>query len=108
MPIVLLTRYECERSRFPPICARCGEPTDDAVRFTLATPATNLLMGTCLSLCPPLAPVVSRWFNRRSHMQIPMCPTDGADWHWRDRVTTWTYIAAMVPTYVAALAIFLL
>ena len=101
MPTVLLTPYECDRGLVPRLCARCGAPTDEAVRVTVLSPTTHVVMASLLTLCPPLFVVLARILQRRRAMRLPMCPTDRADWEWRDRVTSWSYVFAVGVPYVA-------
>ena len=106
MPTVYLTRYECERSLVPRLCARCGMPADDAIGVAVITPAIHGLLGTLLILCPPLLLLIVWRLQGRPHLRMPMCPTDRADWQWRDRVTTRTYLV-VVGAYLAAAVVLL-
>ena len=38
---------------------------------------------------------------RRRRFVLPLCPADRADWEWRDRLSTWSYVLAAGGTYVA-------
>jgi hypothetical protein len=105
MPTVLLTRYECERNLVPRRCARCGAPADEAVRLTVLEPTTHVLVAALLSLCPPLFVALATILQRRRAMRLPMCPADRADWEWRDRVTSWSYVLAVCVPYVAAVGL---
>jgi len=102
MPAVRVTRYEGERNLMPKVCARCGGPADGGVQIVLFTPLSNLVFGASLILCPPFfiaAATIAQMWRR---FLVPMCPLDQADWRWRDRVTTWTYIAMVLPAYFVA------
>jgi hypothetical protein len=100
MPTVLLTRYECERSLVPAVCARCGEPPDDTVRMPVITPAVHGLLGASLILCPPLFLLVVWWLRSWPRLNLPMCRADRADWRWRDGVTSWLYVVLVLGAYV--------
>ena len=106
MPTVLLTRYECERNLVPRLCVRCGAPADEAVRLTVLDPTTHVLVAALLQpLLPPLFVVLATILQRRRAMRLPMCPADRADWEWRDRVTSWSYVLAVCVPYVAAVGL---
>ena len=105
MPTVLLTRYECDRGLVPRVCARCGVPADDAVRVTVLDPVTHALMAASLTLCPPAFIAAATILHRRRAMRLPMCPADRADWEWRDRVTSRSYVFAVGVPYVAAIGV---
>jgi hypothetical protein len=101
MPTILLTRSECERSLVPAVCARCGIPADDAIRLALITPALHGLIATLLVLCPPLFLLLVWQLRHRPRLRMPMCRPDGDDWRWRDKLTSWTYVAVVLGTYLA-------
>ena len=105
MPTVLLTRYECDRNLVPKLCTRCGAPTGDAVRLTVLTPVPHVLVAALLTLCPPAFIVAAKVLQRRRAMKLPMCPADRADWQWRDRVTSWSYVFAVLVPYIAAIGV---
>jgi hypothetical protein len=102
MATVRLTRYECERNLLPRVCTRCGAPAAGSVRFGLFTPVGNVLLGTFLAVCPPLFLIGIHVLAKRHNFQVPMCERDEADWRWRDRVATWTYVVFVLPAYCAA------
>src|SRR5690242_14707538 len=105
MPTVLLTRYECDRGLVPRLCARCGAPAEEAVRLTVLDPVTHVLVAASLTLCPPAFITAATILQRRRAMRLPMCPTDRADWEWRDRVTSRSYVFAVCVPYVAAIGV---
>lgn len=92
MPTVLLTPFECHESRLPRICARCGAPTDTGVRLAFLTPLVHTLLGVFLVLCPPMHIGLAVVQTVRHGFELPMCRPHRADWRWRDRFTTATYI----------------
>ena len=99
MPTVLLTSYECRAGRLPRLCARCGEPTDDGVRVPLLTPVPHFLLNLFLVVCPPVFVLLAvTVLDRRTYL-LPLCPSHRDDWKWRDRVSTWTYLAIPCLTY---------
>jgi len=101
MPTILLTRYECERGLVPAICARCGAPADDAVRFAVISPAVHVLIGASLILCPPLFLLLVMESRNRPRLRLPVCRSDGDDWRWRDRLTSWSYVVVVFGAYLA-------
>jgi len=105
MPAVRLTRYECEHNLLPKVCARCGAAADGSIRIVLFTPVSNIVFGTALFLCPPFFIAAAHLLQKWWRFQVPMCQADQADWRWRDRVTTWTYIAVVLPAYIVALVL---
>jgi hypothetical protein len=102
MPTVLLTRYECQTGRLPRLCARCGEPADDGIPFPLLTPVPHFLLNLFLVICPPVFVVLAVTVLRRRTFVLPLCAPDRADWEWRDRVSSWTYVALVCGVYLAA------
>jgi hypothetical protein len=96
MPLVKITPYECERSLFPRLCAKCGVLTESHVRFTPLGPTANVFMATLLSVCPPLFVILAIGLRRVTKgVLVPMCDTHKADWQWRDRVTSYSYLAVV-------------
>jgi hypothetical protein len=105
MPLLKLTPYECEHDLLPRLCGKCGEPADDRVRFTPVSPTLNIFMGSTIILCPPLCIGLALLLPRRiAPLFMPMCATHRADWHWRDRITTATYMVVAI-AYVVAIAL---
>ena len=102
MPAVLLTTYECQTGRLPHLCARCGEPTDDGLPFPALTPVPQFVLNLFLVICPPVFVLLAVIVLRRRRFVLPMCPADRADWEWRDRLSTWSYLIAACGTYVTA------
>jgi hypothetical protein len=106
MPLVKITPYECERNLFPRLCAKCGVPTESHVRFAVPGPVGNVVMGTLLSVCPPLfvatAICIRRW---KQGVLVPMCETHKADWEWRDRTTSYSYLVFAVAPYCSAVVL---
>ena len=101
MPAVLLTTYECRTGRVPRLCAKCAEPTDDGVPFPVLTPVPHFLLNLFLVICPPVFVGMAAIIRRRRFV-LPLCPPDRADWEWRVRVFTWTYLAIILPVYLVA------
>ena len=97
MPVVKITQFECERNLLPHMCAKCGIPADDCVRFTPLKPALNYVMGFLLIACPPLFVGLALYLQRKSRrFNVPMCEKHRIDWEWRDRVTSWSYLIVVV------------
>src|SRR5687767_11355787 len=105
MPPVLLTTYECRTNRLPRLCAKCAEPTDDGVPFPLVGRGTFVLLNVFLVLCPPMVVLLAVTVLNRRTFLLPLCPPHRADWQWRDRLTTRTYLGAVCVSYVAALVL---
>src|SRR5690349_9049252 len=103
MPQVKITPYECERNLFPRLCAKCGVPTETRVRFMMPGLVANGVMATLLSVCPPLFVISAICFRRwKPGVLVPMCETHKADWEWRDRVTSCSYLMLAVAPYCTA------
>src|SRR4026209_338536 len=108
MPLLKLTPYECEHDLLPRLCGKCGEAADQRIRFIPLPPALNILMGFMLIACPPLFIAMAMICYRRiTPIFMPMCDVHRADWEWRDRLTSITYLAFVTGAYCVAVPVLL-
>jgi hypothetical protein len=108
MPVVRLTYYECDRGLLPRVCAVCGVPADDGVKFLVPTRFTMYLIGVLIWVCPPLVIPVGEYLARRRNIRVPMCPQHLAEYRRWDWASSLTFLVLSTGPYLAGIFLLVL
>jgi hypothetical protein len=104
MARVCIIYPETIRRRLPPVCMRCGAPTDRYLNRTFSWYPSWVWIFVVLGLLAPL--LIAMCIAKRMKVDSPMCDAHRNHWRWRSRFV-WFGLLAILIAGLAAFIVYI-